>query len=345
MWGLFNFFNLNVDLDIYEPLSRTPELLFNHTVESLTRDVDVKPLHSHNDYWRKSPLFDALGFGFQSIESDVWYFPEGYTVERTVTETTKDKKKSRLKSYEFHNDDIYVGHNQVFLKPEDTLFNMYLSPLYQFLTDSNPRFESFGDSNQPLQHSDSKHGVFYDSPETSLYFWLDFKTDPNETYNALLPYLKPFIDKGYLAYYDNEKKEYIQGPIVITITGNLPIELVESEAKRYVFLDAPLRLFNGSGTNADIERFRDLSVIASGSLEELLGEEDFLKVKYSDFNSKQRSKLKTFFDDAHSNGLKTRIWGGISWPRQIQQSHLKALFDEGCDLLNVDDLKYASESF
>ena len=57
--------------------------------------------HSHNDYWRPHPLFDALALGFKSVEADVF-----------LTDTT-----------------LLVGHERAALRPDRTLETLYLAPL------------------------------------------------------------------------------------------------------------------------------------------------------------------------------------------------------------------------
>jgi hypothetical protein len=41
-----------------------------------TRDVIPIPCHSHNDYWRRVPLFDAIHWGCTGVEADVWLFDD-----------------------------------------------------------------------------------------------------------------------------------------------------------------------------------------------------------------------------------------------------------------------------
>lgn len=41
-----------------------------------TRDIIPIPCHSHNDYWRRIPVFDAIHWGCTSIEADVWLFDD-----------------------------------------------------------------------------------------------------------------------------------------------------------------------------------------------------------------------------------------------------------------------------
>ncbi|KAG2735304.1 hypothetical protein G9P44_001518 [Scheffersomyces stipitis] len=321
----------------------TPILPFNYTIEGLNRDVYVKPLHSHNDYWRSQPLFDALSIGAVSVESDVWYFPQGFNVSRTVTQTSDDgltQTKSNV-THRFRNDEVFVGHSQVFLQPINTLFNLYLNPLFDFLTYVNPVFTVSGNV---ISTSKDLYSVFYNSPEQPLLLWLDFKTSPNETYDAIRPLLQPFIDNNFLAYYDVEADKLVPGPLVVTITGNLPLEKVEAESKRYTFLDGPLKYFNTSANEAELERWSKLSYVASSSLADLLGD-DYESSVHSEFTPSQKNTLGQFFDSAHKYGLKTRIWGDITWPFNLLNSHLLDYYRLGSDLLNVDDLQKAKDLF
>ncbi|KAK6202317.1 uncharacterized protein RJT21DRAFT_18943 [Scheffersomyces amazonensis] len=320
--------------------SPTPYLPFNYTVEGLTRDVYVKPLHSHNDYWRARPLFDALSAGAQSIESDIWYFSTGYSNERTITETTANKLVNTTVTKYFRNDEIYVGHSSIYLEPINTLNNLYLNPLYEFLEFTNPSFSNLENTNL--------NGVFYNEPETTLYLWFDFKTSANETYQALKPYLQPFIDRGYLSFYDVKQDKYVEGPLTLTITGNLPTELVQQEQdKRYFFLDGPLDKFNPSSDDEELTKWSKLSRVASCAAQAFLnGDVSAIKAaSRAPFTVDQENTVKNYINTAHSYGLKTRVWGDVSWPVNIRDSHLKSYFEAGSDFLNVDDLQKAIELF
>lgn len=324
--------------------SSIPILPFNHTIEELNRDVYVKPLHSHNDYWRHQPLFDALSVGAVSVESDIWVFDKNYTLNRTSTMSSGINE-----SLTFRTGEIYVGHNQEFLRPINTLFNLYLNPLFQFLQFANPTY-SYIDQNEQgsplIGNSEVKNSVFYNNAEQPLYFWFDFKTSPNETYDALKPLLQPFIDKGFLAYYNTTDDTYHSGPLILTITGNLPIEKVTDEEIRYFFLDGPLLEFTGENTDTkSLENWSKLSRVVSGSLHSLLGDELYPPTTRNPFSEEQKNKLKEIFDKAHEYGLKTRIWGDIIWPWNLLNSHLQDFYQLGSDLLNVDDLKKALELF
>lgn len=291
-----------------------------YTVESLSRDVDIKPLHSHNDYWRQVPFYDAVSHGFQSIESDIWKFKESYTVQ-TDTETTIYSEK-----------EVYVGHNQVFLKLNDTLDSLYLDPLFQLLESVNPRISNMDSS--------VKHGIFYNSPESTVYLWMDIKLNGDHTFDHVFPRLQKFIDSDYLSYYDFSAEKLVQRPVTIVLTGNLPDQQkIHHNNRVYTFLDAPLAKLDQLEPQ-DLALYSKISVVASGSMEEILGHNSFT---HSPFSDEDLNRLSHIIDYAHKNGLKTRIWGGIDWPKSLVLLHNTELYQLGCDLMNTNDLEFGQD--
>lgn len=319
-------------LSLFSRFSNTPVasasgyLGYNHSIESLTRDVYVKPLHSHNDYWRHQPLFDALLVGAKLVEADIFCFEIGYEVERVVIDGTSGER--RIETSKFKDDEIYVGHNQVFLDPQNTLDNLYLNPIFDFLRFSNPNFSREAELVEPRKW----HGIYWNQPEESLLLWFDFKTNAEITYKRIKSYLQRFIDHDFLSYYDVEKNQFVEGPITLTITGNLPETLVENEKKRYFFLDAPLSKLD--------EKWSSLSRVASGSLELIIGKTS--KLNRLPFSDTDKSKLDQAFARAHALGLKTRVWGDVTWPDLVLYSHLGDYYKLGGDLLNADNLTVAA---
>lgn len=320
------------------------------TSENLNRDVSVKPIHSHNDYWRYAPLTEALRAGAQSIEADIWYFPENYTLQATAVETAEetegrkeDPESNPLRLKSFNDSSIYVGHNQIFLEPENTLDKLYFDKLFEILSYSNPEMKYVDTTKEALpllEETKSKFGVFYNSPETPLYLWLDFKTDANETYKVLQKSLQRFIENDYLAYYDTTTQTYHEGPIILTITGNVPWGLIEQETKRYVFVDVPLADFGKPDIDDRVlQRYAQLGKVASGSMEDIIGKENFLKnSRLEKFNEDAANKLQQVFDKIHAYGLKSRIWGDADFPTYIKEGHWKNLYELGSDFLNTDDV-------
>lgn len=79
----------------------------------------VLPAHSHNDYLRNEPLFEALRANFRSIEADV-HLEDG---------------------------ELLVGHDPADLRKEKTIQKLYLDPLRKFFEkDENRRLRR----NEPL---------------------------------------------------------------------------------------------------------------------------------------------------------------------------------------------------
>lgn len=300
------------------------------SVESLTRDVHLKPIHSHNDYWRARPLLDALLEGCVSVESDIWHFKEDYTVSDTVTATTES----------FSSDQIYVGHNQIYLHPQNTLDLLYFDTIYEFLESANKQY-----SVPMLEQFGLKFGLFYDAPEEPLNLWLDLKTEGNDTYTHLKKYLTRFSDKSYLSRYDTDLLKRVPGPVVVTLTGNVPWALLgEEQGNRTVFADCPLQNFT-TANDADWHKYEKMCVFASASLKQLLGADEYTKALRNDFTDSQKTTLKSFFDAAHAHGIKTRIWGGVDWPNFVRDAHWTSLWELGCDLINADDLAAAANVF
>jgi hypothetical protein len=49
---------------------------FEPTERPIPRSVALPHTHAHNDYQHEYPLFDALSFGFVSVEADIWLYPD-----------------------------------------------------------------------------------------------------------------------------------------------------------------------------------------------------------------------------------------------------------------------------
>jgi hypothetical protein len=98
------------DVTVYDP--KLPDLpdggkgLVDYPTDA-TRDVLPIPCHSHNDYWRRVPLFDAIHWGCTGVEADVWLFND--------------------------QDELLVGHSSSSLSPTRTLRSLYVDPLVDLL--------------------------------------------------------------------------------------------------------------------------------------------------------------------------------------------------------------------
>jgi hypothetical protein len=177
------------------------------------RDVIPVPCHSHNDYWRKVPLFSALYAGCTGVEADIW----------------------------LRNGDLLVGHEKSALQPNRTFQSLYINPLVDILTRKNP---------EPVSSESSARvmGVFDTDPSKTLVLLVDLKTDGPTTWPWVMKQLAPLRDKGWLSYY--EGGQFRQRPITVVGTGNTPFDqIIASGEPRDAFFDAPLDKLEGSSYN------------------------------------------------------------------------------------------------
>ncbi|KAG0678149.1 Altered inheritance of mitochondria protein 6 [Kluyveromyces marxianus] len=301
-------------------------------VQKLTQDVTIVPnAHSHNDYWRSLPLFEALVYGITSVEADVWL---------TENDTS-----------------LSVSHDRRHIDPKHkTLDLLYTSPILKMLDEVNDKSKDFSGDND----NQSLHGVFYGASSQSLQLLIDFKSEDNsKTYFVLMnKYLKPFVEKNYLSYVDLITNEVVKGPMTIVLTGNYPNEtniLDNSEQgisyeeeglgffadnKRYVFLDLPLH-------DKEAQDKLPTSVLASASLSQLLTScrsSPYIAKFHGHLSDNEVKCIRTFIEHAKENNLTTRIWGVPEWPVSRRNTLWnQQYYDIQVDYINTDDLKAISE--
>lgn len=171
--------------------------------DDFSSGIVPKNCHSHNDYWRRVPLYNALAAGCVSVEADIWL--------------TDDK-------------DLLVSHSWWSTTKHRTLRSLYLDPLTNVLDKRNVTVAS----------KDAKEiGVFETDPAASTILLIDFKSNGHETWPILLEQLQALRERDWLTYYDGEVLH--QGPLTIVGTGNAPFDLVQqNSSNRIIFFDAPL---------------------------------------------------------------------------------------------------------
>ncbi|KAF4553858.1 Hypothetical protein D9617_6g095910 [Elsinoe fawcettii] len=258
-----------------------------HYPTDVTRDVVPIPCHSHNDYWRRIPFYEAVHYGCTGVEADVW-----------------------LKA----NDELFVGHSVLSLTRNRTFKAMYVNPILEMLDKQNPSTE-FG--------SATGHGIFDEDPEQTLILLVDFKTDGEELWPVVREHLAPLREKNYLSYWNGSHTNY--QAVTVVATGNAPFNLITAnETYRDIFFDAPLdklaidadmskrRRGQGSeGTDdAKPEDFNiSTSFYASTSLRHAVGQ-----ISHGKFTEKQLEIIRSQIKDAHRQGLQARYWDTPAWP-------------------------------
>ncbi|MCJ1279772.1 Altered inheritance of mitochondria protein 6 [Puttea exsequens] len=267
---------------------------------------DIVPIacHSHNDYWRHVPLYDALAAGCTGIEADVWL---------------KDS-------------DLLVGHDPKSLTASRTLKSLYVDPLVSILSrqDQSANVSTNGSSTP-------SSGVFDAHPNTTLVLLIDIKSDGGSTLREVLKELEPLRSQGWLTYFNGS---LVPGPITVVGTGNTPFDaILANTTHRDVFFDAPLDQLWGENapTNATLYTSEN-SLYASVSMEKAIGK-PWLGV----LSPTQMNIIRGQIKAAQDRGLKARYWDTPSWPVGRRDHIWDVLEKQGVGILNVDDLQSASK--
>jgi hypothetical protein len=111
---ILNFFIGSIPLTWNHPAASSLDWTQPSQLLDITHNVTPVACHSHNDYWRRVPLYDALRWGCTGVEADVWLFDE----------------------------ELYVGHSTNALTANRTFRSMYIDPLVQLLEHQNPTFDT-----------------------------------------------------------------------------------------------------------------------------------------------------------------------------------------------------------
>lgn len=297
---------------------------YNPQREAFLRNVLPVPCHSHNDYWRRTPLYAALGSGCISIEADVWVF----------------------------DDDLFVGHDIGGLTRDATLDSMYLEPLKRVLRIMNVNSQVGNVS------MGGKQGVFSVDPDQTLVLLVDFKNHPHEIYAKLDKQLQGLRDAQWLTHWNGTHR--VERPITIVASGYAPFELIAAnDSYRDIFFDAPLTSLASDGDPADPARASEVDTAHNSPI--YFGS-DLLRYKYNPSNSWYASsdfkaaggilsnfaitspQLRDLADHmrmAKARGLIPRYWGTPRWPRNLRDQIWEVLLQEGAGILNVDDLRAA----
>jgi hypothetical protein len=290
----------------------------------LTHGVVPIACHSHNDYWRRVPLFSALAVGCTSVEADIW----------------------------LDGDELRVGHTMRTVLPNQSLRSLYIAPLLDILEQHNPASNiSISETESSIEIKDiAPVGIFVTEPNQTLVLLIDFKSSPELLWAILMNHLEPLRRKGYLTHFDGST--LIQRPITVVATGSAPFHLIQaSTTYRDIFYDAPLDKLAPSPSEVEFQSNTD-----SDSTSEF----DSPYTKYNsyyasvDFHASigslplgrlsqdQIAKVRAQIAAAHDRGLKVRYWGTPGWPVGLRNYVWKVLVREGVDMLNVDNLRAAS---
>jgi hypothetical protein len=292
----------------------------------LTHGVIPIPCHSHNDYWRRVPLFSALAVGCTSAEADIW----------------------------LDGGELRVGHTMRTILPNQSLRSLYVDPLLDILDQHNPANNSSASEPQSSIEIDdfSPVGIFVTEPNQTLVLLIDFKSSPELLWPLLMKTLQPLRQKGYLTRFNGTT--LIQRPITIVATGSAPFHRIQSSSTyRDIFYDAPLDKITPIPSELEPQPEFQSTTNYTFDTESLYTEYNSYYASV-DFHASigslplgrlsqdQLTKIRTQIAAAHARGLKVRYWGTPGWPVGLRNYVWRVLVREGVDMLNVDDLRAAS---
>ena len=253
--------------------------------------------HSHNDYHQTEPVISALKHGFSSIEVDVFPFGENLLVGHTWYEAMKRRNVV---------DDLYI-------QPLLSIVRRRKRRISELLEVNKNSADSISDG---IRESRRKKVDF--PLGEGLTLLVDFKSDPDTSATLLYRALDPLLP--HLTYSNSDTGEIRKGPITVLISGNRPHpdSLVNSEGKRYLFID---------GRANDIKENSDSTLVPMVSM-------SWFTMQLSRITSGSEKNVKTLIDQAHRQGKLFRIWGAPN-----TEKSWRTLLRSKVDILGIDDHK------
>ncbi|KAF2478983.1 hypothetical protein BDY17DRAFT_327791 [Neohortaea acidophila] len=308
------------------PYDVGPDELAKPSTNGLSGVVPIR-CHSHNDYWRREPLYDALRTGCTGVEADVWLF----------------------------DGELYVGHGVTSLRLNLTFQGMYVKPLLAMLDQKN--------SSGLLATNPGASAIYDADPSQTLVLLVDFKTDGIETFEAVRDQLRPLRDAGHLSYWDGH--DIHLRAVTVVGSGTAPFSVMtQNQTYRDIFYDAPLAELwedpeEALATSGDVQeldsegghakatsRLQDMdaedysvsnSYYASTSFRQSIG-----IVWFGHLSQSQMRTIRGQIREAKRRGLKARYWETPAWPTALRNHVWGVLIEEGADVLSVDDLQAAA---
>ena len=307
------------------PTARAAEL--PKASSNLTLNIVPQPIHSHNDYWRRHPLFDAIEYGAKSVEADVWL--------SNVTEEGVVKQ------------DLLVGHKPKDLKTDRTLRSLYLDPLSQIITRQNSPDTM---RNRKVIGSSGFQGVYDTCPDTPLGLLIDVKSDGTTTLPVVLEQLQPLRDKGWLTYFNHTSQKVVQRPLIVIMSGRsvfkevlaLPLNATTMRF-RDVFFDAPLDKLGDADKGKPAGHF--VYNTTNSWYASIAFGESIRKTGMGGLTPPQAAKVKDQIDVARTRGLVSRYYDTPTWPSGTRNVVWRDLVNAGVGMLSVDNLTAAQKFF
>lgn len=301
--GLARIPNDDFDNNFFYMTRESPEI-WNSDRQNFIHNARPVPIHSHNDYWRRIPLFEALGSGCVSFEADV----------------------------SLHNSDLLVGHTTQSLHSGSTLRSMYLEPLERMLKAQSLKATS-----------GSWHGIYDRAPQQTVALLVDHKTAGAETFAALNAQLQPLRDLDFLTYWNGTDRVDRPLTIVASGNAPFESVVALDPMHRDIFWDAKLERLLSINDDFEVDppRYgynRSNSYFASTQWRnaKLYSYNNPAFPLPSTPAGKDISMSQ--IDQAKARGLVARYWDTPSGPTNSKDIVWRVLVEKKVGIINMDDL-------
>ena len=198
-------------------------------------------------------------------------------------------------------DSLYVAHDRKDITPGRTLRALYLEPLMEYISEDRK--------------------TIYDSA-SPLILLIDIKDNGLTTYKLLDHILNDFRE----ILCEVSQAVYVQGSVMVVVSGNRPIEHMMTQTQRFAFVDG---------------RMKDLTEDYPQLLMPLISDrwtKYFSWMGKGDMPEKERTQLRLYVQNAHKNSQLIRFWASPDTPGKEREAVWTELLEAGVDLVNTDDL-------
>ena len=271
--------------------------------------------HSHNDYLRDTPVFEAFDHGVYSFESDLWY--------------------------DAHSHALHVAHTALEIDSSKTFQSVTLDRVLSILH-GHHRGYSAGDADK-FVHAAQGHATSH--PDWDSYYrhgfggvrplqlLVEIKSDNGkDAWPHVLSTLEPLRKRNWLTKLDGGKIHF--GPVIVVGTGGSPMEQIAAAHSRDYFYDCPMgSLDKPAMVHGEKYAWNSLLCpIASTSVLDVAPP----YVGLLPANDKQRAAFKASIEQVHRFNMTSRIYGVVDAPRDSRYNAYNMQAELGTDWLNLD---------
>ncbi len=198
-------------------------------------------------------------------------------------------------------DSLFVAHDRVDIQPGRTLRSLYLEPLKNEI--------------------EKNGGTVYGTGET-LILLVDIKAEMMEAYSLLHEILQDY--RSCLTFYESGKITH--GGIQVIVSGERPLEYMQSQSLRYAFFDGRLK-------NLESDISPGLMPLVSDNWNQA-----FEWDGTGEMPEKERKRLEELVAEADEKGVLLRFWATPNQTAEQRRAVWTVLKEAGIGLIGTDHL-------